>query len=383
MMKYILISATLLVLVSCSSVRTVKFDRKTEQAGLIYTLPENVVLVEMEITEFTTVPGPYQAYAQKYLGIQGAPSKQTTRFEISGVNISLTAQPDTSCQFVLMSRGCRSATNFNFSEAGTLCSVNSDILCEKYDQPSYDFILDNQRLPDILFIELSQSDYLKEKIDTIYKMVKVDTSFVRVPVQKKELIEASEEDKAKEAAHHILRLRKRMFKLLTGAYDTMPDSDMAKVIIEEMNKEEEEYLSLFIGKSFVIKRKVIFSYIPSSERAGKQEVLAFFDPSKGLTGTKSAGSKAITMDFNTMENLYFQDTLPQKNKPKGLAYRKPAQTKFRVYEGSSVIQQIQLPIAQLGRICYLPKKKYVTRKRILVFNPVSGDLIKTEVKSTK
>jgi hypothetical protein len=89
------------------------------------------------------------------------------------------------------------------------------------------------------------------------------------------------------------------------------------------------------------------------------------------------------MDFNTLENLYFQDTLPQKNKPKGLAYRKPAQAKFRIYEGTSIIQQTQFPIAQLGRICYLPKKKFVTRNRILVFNPISGDLIKTEVKCTK
>ena len=229
-----------------------------------------------------------------------------------------------------------------------------------------------------MFTELSQKDYFKEHIDTIWKQVKVDTSWTRVPVQKKVIEAATFEDKAKEAAHHIMRLRKRLFKLVSGAYEKAPEITSLETVIKELRYEEEEYLSLFIGKTFTRTFHYRYIYSPSKQNSGNKEIISYLNTEKGITTEKSVKTLPITLELLRSNQLSQLDTAISKSKKatkfQGIVYRIPEMSKIKLSLGTSTLIEKQIPIAQFGLINSLPAKFFNNKNSAVEFDPNTGNI---------
>ena len=201
---------------ACSGIKVVnvKYAEKIPKNYLVYALPRSVLAIDVEVTEIRTLRGPYYEYSEKYMGIKDVSQTNRSEYFISNADVSLTAEPDSNNYYFIFPKGKSSIKSLNLTENGILLSINSKKPDVKIPAVSKNAISNQQPFPSVIFTELSQKDYIKEHIDTTWKQVKIDTNWVRVPVQKKTIEAITFEDKAKEAAHHIMRLRKRLFKLL-------------------------------------------------------------------------------------------------------------------------------------------------------------------------
>jgi hypothetical protein len=360
----------------------VKYAKKISKNYMIYALPSNILAIDIEVTEIRTMRGPYFEYAEKYMGIQNVPQSNKSEYYISNSDITLTAEPDSNNYYFVFPKCSKKIKNINLTDNGILLSINSKKTDYYIPVKDKNATSNQQPFPTNIFTTLAQNDYIKEKIDTVWKQVKVDTSWVRVPTQKKTIEAISFEDKAKEAAHHIMRLRKRLFKLLSGAYNKLPEINVSDIIIKELRNEEEEYLSLFIGKTYTLKYNYRFLYYPTIENCGKREVLAFLNPEKGLFAEKGAKALPLVIELNRNGNLSQLDTAISKFKKasskQGFVYRIPEMTTINLSIGNNALLEKQFPIAQFGILNNLPINILKNKCSSLEFNPLSGNIVKTE-----
>ena len=367
---------------ACSGIKVVnvKYAEKIPKNYLVYALPRSVLAIDVEVTEIRTLRGPYYEYSEKYMGIKDVSQTNRSEYFISNADVSLTAEPDSNNYYFIFPKGKSSIKSLNLTENGILLSINSKKPDVTIPAVSKNAISNQQPFPSVIFTELSQKDYIKEHIDTTWKQVKIDTNWVRVPVQKKTIEAITFEDKAKEAAHHIMRLRKRLFKLLSGAYNKVPDIKSSDVIVSELRKEEEEYLSLFIGKTFTRKYNYRFYYSPAIQNCGKQEVLAFLNTEKGLSAEKSGKVLPLTLVINRNGNLSQLDTAISKFKKttakQGIVYRIPELATINISLGNNSMLKKQFPIAQFGILNSMPCKSLKGKNSTVEFDPLSGNVVK-------
>lgn len=383
MKNLILIFLSTVLLYSCSGLKVinVKYADKMSKNYFVYALPRNQIVVDIELTETRTFKGPYCDYAESLMGIKGVHKADKIDYFISGSDISIATEPDSNHIYFIFPK-CRKAFNkICLSDNNILLSINGKFENKPSSYPEK-VNFDSKPFPNNLFQELSQKDYFKEHIDTIWKQVKIDTSWSRVPVQKKVIEAASFEDKAKEAAHHIMRLRKRLFKLVSGAYEKAPKIKSMETVITELRKEEEEYLSLFIGKTFTRTLQYKFIYSPTKGNVPIKETLAYLNPEKGISSDKSIKTIPINLEIIRTNQLSQLDSALKKSKKatkyQGLVYRIPEMTKIKVSLGSSILMEKQLPIAQFGLINSLPAKIVNKKNGAIEFNPQTGNILSLE-----
>jgi len=387
MKKNIFIVSLLIILASCSGIRVVnvKYADKINKNYFIYALPKNIVVADIEITEIRTLRGPFYAYAEKYMGITGAPKSDKIEYYISNSDLSLASEADSGNYYFIFPKCKSNIKNVSLNSQNIILSINGQdqeqLSVSNNNILSKITTFDTKPFPQSVFTELSKNDYLKEHIDTVYKQIKVDTNWVRVPVQKKVIDTISFEGKAKEAAHHIMRLRKRLFKLISGAYNKLPDVNSADVIIKELKKEEEEYLSLFIGKTFTRTIHHRFYYTPSLGIENKKTI-SFLHPDKGIVADKSVKTLPVILEIEQTNNLSQLDTVISKyrktSKNQGIVYRIPEMANIKLLLGNTLLIEKQLPIAQYGVINSLPSKILKGKKRSIEFDPLTGNIKKIE-----
>ena len=378
MKKLIPICFSILILASCSGIKVINVNQaeKISKNHFVYALPKNIIAIDIEITESRFFRGPYYDYAENLLGIKGVQKADKIDYFISGSEISVYAEPDSN-QFYFIFPKCKNYIhNLSLSDNNILLSINKNSAAEIKSIPELKNF-DTKPFPTNLFTTLSMNEYLKEHIDTVWKQVKVDTNWTRVPVTKKVVEAASFEDKAKEAAHHIMRIRKRLFKLVSGAYEKAPKIKSLDIVINQLKSEEEEYLSLFIGKSFTRKTQYTYLYNPKKQTAANKEIIAYLNPEKGITAEKSVKTLPIYIELVRSNQLSQLDSafmkIKKASKNNGIAYRIPEMTKIKLSLGNTLMTEKQIPIAQFGKINNLDPK-FLNKKRSVEFDPFTGNI---------
>jgi len=122
-------------------------------------------------------------------------------------------------------------------KSGLVLDINPDL----YSSATYSNLQGDPDYAGMLFPDRGAYEYVVTKTDTAYRLVKVDTAFIRVPylVQKKKGMSLVEE--AREAAGRLLELREGRHMILTGETNVFPQDGAA---LEEINRLEREYMAL-------------------------------------------------------------------------------------------------------------------------------------------
>ena len=211
------------------------------------------------------------------------------------------------------------------------------------------------------------------KKDTVYKVVESDTAFIKVPELKEQAIAKSLEDKAKEAAHQLFKLRKRRFKILTSNYEVLPpDGKAYEVIVRELDKLEKEYLSLFLGKEVSVIERGQFSYKPSSNDTGG---ILFRMSNKGLVDASDLKAVPVRVEFKNLGLTSELPVLPYDSNltPNSLIhYRIPGQAEVKVVYGKHIVYKKNHIIAQFGKVMTMPSQILLHEGYEIEFYPKTG-----------
>ena len=352
--------STLLLAFGCSPKLNIAVSnaRKMEDikdVSFFYSLPRTHLQFHVYTRKVTLVRGPYANWSEELLGIKTVIPEDKIIWEIE--NIELTTYQDAD---PLELYGAKVSGNIetlssllSLSDQGLIADVLPISFLTGYSN------IQESKIDSFVpkFKNLSVKRYSSEEKDTLYKTIFVDTAFIKVPVIKKYLAKKSDEEKAREAANFIIKTRKRRFKLLSGQYDVIPEGGSLEVSVEELNKVEEEYLSLFIGKTIVEKSSYVIDYIPEERVEFKQDVLFKFSTETGLlpVTSKMGVPVNITTRLNIDPNLdKLFDGLGEGAFNKGLIYRMPAQIEISVNLERRELFKGSVLVSQFGQKALMP-----------------------------
>ncbi|HBF87856.1 MAG TPA: hypothetical protein DDX39_04360 [Bacteroidales bacterium] len=383
MIKIISVVLLIFAISACTSVKVVNVNEaeKYYDGGIIYSLPETVLQIDVELKKTTYIRGPFFEYAEKYLNINNVIKKNHTEWEIINVDINSIAEPDYNNYFVLKSNNKTIMNGLTLNEKGVIESIN--LVSKSPKSVESDNLIIDIAKPEIeaQFTDLSIKRNINELQDTVYKKVKQDTSFVRVPIIRKQLEKKSINEKAEEAANFIIKLRKRRFKVLTAQTETqISGTGSVQSMIAELDKLEEEYLSLFIGKKYeetIIKN---FTYTPNKSKDLNVSILFNLSKENGIVSKEDQSSQQVIVKvINDGKTKVIDSYLAKKEEEKtkeikGLVYRIPDLASVQVLLGEDVIARKKLLVAQFGTLTTLPETILKNKNVQIRFNPLFGNI---------
>ena len=346
-MKTSLISI-ILIFLAVSLLATGKDDKKKEVPcatsgpveGVVYALPQTGIRVHVKATCEHFVHGPFQLYAQKMLGIENASSSDADRWNIDEMKIEVFSEPDPDQVHKAMGP---SAQMVSLTESGILAGINTKVKPELSEIQTQYFLtknLDKQ----VKFTDLS--------IWSFYSPADSTKNF--------KMVSKNMDQKAAEAAETLFNLRNSRFALLTNANDEpLPDGKSFEIMVQELGKMEENYLSLFIGKSSKQTCEFSFDFIPGQKTA-KGEVIFRFSEERGVLPKSDLSGRPIVIEVNKSENLAVkQNGLSGSENPNagksGLYYRMPGVAEIRIVDGSAQLAGARAPITQFGTVAAVPE----------------------------
>jgi hypothetical protein len=316
--------------------------------SVVYSLPRTAIKLKVEVVKESYVEGPYASYAQKYLSIN-VPRRAASSYTIESISMMPVQESDPSQAFMLNIGSTKNASaNFlAFSSEGLILPIgyqSGDFGQARFSNPPADVMS---------FFDMNSEPNFVNESAVFYNTVKTDTGFVRVPVERAQLVEKNTEKKAEEVANTIFNLRKKRIELITGEADNIPSGDGLRAALEEIQRLEEEYLSLFIGKTYSGMETCYFDVIPAAGQ-NKQSYIAFrFSETQGVLPSGNVAGRPIILELQSEKNAQSVDT-GGASKTAQIFYRVPQIVQALLMDGQKVLIQDRIPVLQLGQTLSIP-----------------------------
>jgi hypothetical protein len=323
-------------------------DFKPSTSGFFYSLPRTVVEVRLELKREIYIPGPYCEFAAQFLGIEGIQLERKEEWTITSGSINSFMERDPERVFY----AGFSAGRPMVPELLTL-TKNGLIFSPASTFPSGTGLsFDNSNQKDtVWYTDLSMDYFYSQKTDTLYKTILRDSIFVKIPVFKKEELQKSDELKAKEAANTIIKLRKRRFKLLSGEYNFITEGAALEVTVRELNKMEQEYLSLFLGKHYSDLHRYSNYIIPALK--SEPQILCRFSREQGIIPSDSKAGSAITTSL-VRENISTGPDINITPADNSLYFRIPENATVHLTLNNKSLAEKRIAVYQFGKIQIMP-----------------------------
>lgn len=345
----------IVLLSSCNPAAKISVTNVNDTGHLInntcmYALPLSAFAITVVAQQESFVPGPYHMYARKYLGITDAVSVPFDRWSLTDATLTgyLEADPD----FLF---GVTGAKNSSYLQVIRDLSADSLLLLPENFVSRQVFANKYEPLHEPLnFTDLSVKRNFDAEKGMQISGVLPDSSFFMTPASKdKKAPELkTTEQKAEEAANFILKIRKRRFKLISGQYDFMPDGEALGRAVEELNRTELEYLSLFTGKKSTAFHTRTFHYVPEAVPENGRTILFRFSGKEGFLEAGENEGKPVMIVIQDMNKIKGLDS-PALN-PGGLnnylIYRIPDQAWIRILFGEQLLLETRQPVYQFGAL---------------------------------
>lgn len=305
-------------------------------AVLSYSLPRTVLNFNVTATQSIFHAGPYAKYAQKYLGIE-AGSEDKSTFVITEVSLKTANEADQSRRYSVTLNESTRASYLQMTSQGLISTTP-----EKGSAGSA-----------WAFTPESYQDFATKGIPanlTTTKSTLYDKAGGAI-VQKSLVVEKSLEDKAKEVAEMIFKIRENKYKILIGDTDATYSGEAMKATIDELSKMEKDYLTLFTGYSESCTHQASFEIVPDAA-APKQIYIAFrVSDSEGLLPADNVAGSPYFVELvpESIADAPAVEITDKKMKlEQTIVYRIPAVCTVRLSDGSNTILNSRIPVYQLG-----------------------------------
>jgi hypothetical protein len=339
---------------------------------VVYALPQTVLNVDVVAEKKIRKLGPFASLSEKYIGVTPKITSNGVDWTIKSIVLKEKGEVDPQHFYKLTSVGNYQPNLIRLSSEGLIEGFNMNSSNEE-QEIIYSTIKNDVKV-EIEYGKFSIDPNLLIKKDTVYKVVETDTAFIKVPELKEQAIAKSLEDKAKEAAHQLFKLRKRRFKILTANYEVLPpDGKAYEIVVRELNKLEKEYLSLFLGKEVSVISRAQFTYIPTAKDKGG--VLFRISPDEGLVDVSDLKAIPVRVELRNLGLTSELAVLPQDPSliPNSLIhYRIPGQAEVKVIYGKNVVYKKNHVIAQFGKVMTMPSQVLLHEGYKIEFYPKTG-----------
>lgn len=344
-MKKIILSALIFVAtVAQSQAQVVAFAQSGTTAVEGYSLPRTAVVIKLTQQRESVIRGPYAKFASKYLGISGVAQSDKENYKILGSTLSYTLEPDPNSTYVFEYKTDAPTRVFTWLSNGNLSGRAGGVAADG----DYSDARVGLNTP---FSDMGvSSTYGKTSLASSAQEFLSDEGL------RSDAVEKSVEQMASDAASAIFKLRKRRFELITGEQGENVFGQGLQAALDQINKLEAEYLSLFIGKRFVQVTERTFTVSPAEAARGRMTICRFSE-STGITSDADMSGRPINLEYAPEKGgNVVVSTAPVKRSgsTRTVPYRVPRFDVVRVTDGTTMLVQERIPFYQFGSTVEMP-----------------------------
>jgi hypothetical protein len=325
------------------------FAQQLPQGVVVYALPMTSVQIQAEAIREVFTAGPYAKFAAKYLGIDVATENKES-YSLKNLQLASFVEADAAQTYTVALKNSKSSANFL-----TMTAAGPVAMFEQHTAAAISWRFANAA-PKADFHDRGTVSNLAKETTTLYKTVKTDAGFERVPVQQSQVVEKNIERRAEETANTIYSLRKKRMELISGDADNPLSGDAMRAVLEEITRLESAYMSLFVGKSSFDAQTMTFDIVPDAAQP-KQLYVAFrFSETQGLLAAANLAGRPVVLELTPEKKVSAtpSNAFDMDKKGKRVSYRIPEIVQARVLDGQTVLLQTRLPMYQLGTVMTFP-----------------------------
>ncbi len=324
--------------------------------GITYSLPRIGFSIKVNAVKETFEPGPYVAYAGQLLGIGDAKNRPSVKWSIRKIDFDTFSEPDPEQVFKSMGTG---AFTVDLTPSGCISGVNSGQSSGQLSEPSIFSQLEEFVKDDGFSFSNIQQNPMPARADSVRRTSRM-----------------SNEERAADAAKRIMECRNLRYQIVAGLLDEFhPDGEAYKVSLNELERIEKEYLSLFVGRTTYQNHETGFNFVPTSASEKGEVVFRFSEeggilPASDLSGKpvmiRVEPEKALLSKFNGLATS--EDPGAGKS---GIFYRLPAVANVIFLYELNTIATSRTILPQFGQVTPVPEELLVGGYSI-EFHPETG-----------
>ena len=309
-----------------------------------YYMPTTAIKLDVTVTKVREIKGYYADYAEKMLGLTNVISDNRTFYKLKNVTIETTDVPDLDKAFAVEPSKAQLQNN-SYAKALLQSQQRNDVVYDKI------YSVQTTPLPDF-FKNYANVSYTETE-DSFVETKIINGVVTQVPANRTRLVNKTADQKVQEATDRITQIRKDRNSLIAGEQEVPYSAEALKLMIEQLNQSENDYLDLFRGISLEDEIHYIFYVIPSKE----QPNLPLF------TINQNTGLSFDTDNAETVYSLYFTgfNTMANANKqpvakaPQGFRIRQPQAVQIDLTNHGETIHHFGIyQLLQWGDVQTLP-----------------------------
>jgi hypothetical protein len=352
------------LLVSCFSKKSLVDPKTTilplgdtiriNDGSLIYGLPMTVFNIDVDVERRIEKTGPYAKYAGDLLGIKDIISQDKETWSIRGIKVNGIEELDPSEFYVIESNTLFQTNVLSLKKAGLILDLNPDLYNSINGSTPAAGSTDIKKS----FMDMGADEYFVNQSDTAFRLAKLDTTFIKIPYLVEKKKQLTIDQLAEKAAKALLEIRDGKQMILSGQSNVFPQD---KAAIEEMNKLENQYLSLFTGNTWSESKKISYSYVPQKDMAGKPITLFRFSVQNGPSEAAGKAGIAVIVLFSPVHkakdiSIIKKSDSSNENGQKfdKLYYRIPDVVNMNIKMGEESLYNSRKLIYQFGTVMQMP-----------------------------
>ena len=298
-----------------------KIAMKSNGYGVTYSLPKTSLVVTAEITQVTCKAGPYYKYAEKHLGVKDAVMSDHVYYELTKVYLQNKGVPDDENTYIVEFKPKTTAPFVYLTDDGLLCAINTDYT------------------PAESVVSVAKRSAQQAEKEPAYAVMTEEL-----------LMAGSVTRQAEVAARQIYKLRENRMDILSGEADNMPpDGEAMKIVLQQINDQEQALTALFIGEK---RRKTTFHetrIVPEDDL--NREVLFRFSEKLGVLDADDLGGTPIYLTLRATDRAPELDPKEAEKKAKsmkGIIYNVPGKAEATIEMGDERLYRGEVQVVQFG-----------------------------------
>ncbi|MDE6478919.1 MAG: DUF4831 family protein [Muribaculaceae bacterium] len=324
---------------------------KSNEYGLVYSLPTTALEIEVTASHQVGKKGPYYLYAKKSIGAEKAIAEDYEKWTITDVTVRPYGVPDASTQY-LMQLKPGATTSITVDPNGMLLAINKEVKGTKASPGAKQPAKEKVNWP-------TGNEYLDF----------VDEDFVASKSSAKQ---------AQLLAESLMEVREAKLALTRGTADAMPaDGKQMELMLASLGQQEAALNAAFTGSvtSETVTRK--FTFIPEGD---SKDILFRMSDFAGFVDADDLSGDPVYIQVETLN----QATLPvdakgeAKKLPKNaVIYNIPGSAQVTISSLDKKLFEKEIQMSQLGMTFGLDPLLFTDKKEpsFAVFDPVTGALL--------
>ena len=349
-----IIVAALLMAVGYTNAQVVREN----EAAVVYYMPKTELVITIDYDVVTQTPGVFYQYAERYLGAEDIIRENNTNCQLRTVSIATESSADTNRAYKVTAQKGMNTQLVTLSEDGRLVGYG----------------IENASLQ---FSERSQGE-LQNGSEAAYSLEAKSEGLM--PLLEEQFMAGSVAKMAEGAAKQIYRIRETRLNILAGDVEHVPaDGKAMELVLNELNKQEQALVALFVGTTKVTRHTHTLLYTPAE--SVENEVICRLSAHNGMVDKQDLSGEPLYLSLEAKKQTLLPGVYYDKNAPvlSQIYYNLPGEAQVALsFKGKKVAEQ-NVTVAQYGIAIPLVQDLFTTKPTpIIKINKETGNILSIE-----